>query len=100
VTTPATEHEHDRPSLLRIGSATPPQSAASSIFRCVTESHIFPEIRAIGHGAIGQAVKAMAIARGHLAPKGIDLAFIPGFETIEDAEGKEISAIVFRTFQR
>lgn len=98
--TPVSEHEEDRPSLLRVGSSTPPQSAASSIFRCITESHAYPEIRAIGHGAIGQAVKALAISRGLLAPRAIDLAFIVGFETITDNEGKEISAMVFRTFPR
>jgi stage V sporulation protein S len=89
-----------RSSQLRVGSSTSPQSAASSIFRCVTESHVFPEVRAIGHGAIGQAVKALAISRGLLAPKAIDLAVIPGFETIVDDQGKEISAMVFRTFAR
>ena len=33
------------------------------------------EIQAIGAGAINQAIKAIAIARGFVAPSGIDLAF-------------------------
>lgn len=100
MTTPTATESEERSNQLRVGSGTPPQAAATSIFRCITESHVYPEIRAIGHGAIGQAVKAIAISRGLLAPKAIDLAVIPGFETITDDDGKEISAMVFRTFAR
>lgn len=88
------------PKMLRVSSSTAPQAAATAIFRAVCDTQVYPEIRAIGHGAVGQAVKALAIARGHLAQKAIDLAFIVGFETIIDNEGKEISAILFKTFQR
>ena len=40
------------------------------------------EIQAIGAGAINQAIKAIAIARGFVAPSGIDLAFVPAFQEI------------------
>jgi stage V sporulation protein S len=52
------------------------------------------KLRAIGAGAVNQAVKAIAIARGFTAPRGIDLKCIPGFASIESHDGT-ISAIVF-----
>ena len=45
-------------------------------------------------GAVNQAVKAIAIARGYTAPRGLDLKCIPGFASIESHDGT-ISAIVF-----
>jgi stage V sporulation protein S len=41
------------------------------------------EIHAVGAGALNQAVKAIAIARGYLAPSGIDICCIPSFMDIE-----------------
>lgn len=37
------------------------------------------EVQAIGAGAVNQAVKACAIARGYLAEDGIDIIMIPSF---------------------
>ena len=50
------------------------------------------EIQAIGAGALNQAVKAIAIARGFVAPGGIDLVSVPAFTDIE-IEGEERTAI-------
>lgn len=50
------------------------------------------EIQAIGAGAINQAVKAVAIARGFVAPSGMDLVCIPAFTDIE-IDGQERTAI-------
>lgn len=86
--------------LLKVGSGTSPQAAAAAITKSITDSRIYPEVRAIGHGAVGQATKAIAIASGTLAAKAINLAVIVGFETVEDRDGKDISAMVFRTFAR
>ncbi len=41
------------------------------------------EIVAVGAGAVNQAVKAVAITRGFMAPRGIDLVVIPAFATVE-----------------
>jgi stage V sporulation protein S len=49
-------------------------------------------MQAIGAGAINQAVKAVAIARGFVAPSGIDLICIPAFTDIE-IDGEERTAI-------
>lgn len=54
------------------------------------------EIQAIGAGAINQAVKAIAITRGFVAPSGIDLVCIPAFTdlTIDGEERTAIKLIV------
>jgi stage V sporulation protein S len=86
--------------VLRVSSSSAPQSVAAAISKSIYESHRYPILRAIGHGAVGQTVKALAIARGYVAPRGTDLAFVVGFDTIINDEGKEISAMVFKTFAR
>jgi stage V sporulation protein S len=50
------------------------------------------EVQTVGAGALNQAVKAIAIARGFLTPAGIDLVCIPSFSNI-DIEGNERTAI-------
>lgn len=90
----------DEEAVLRVSSSSPPQSVAAAISKSISDSRRYPVLRAIGHGAVGQAVKALAIARGYVASRGIDLAFVVGFDTITNAEGKDISAMVFRTFPR
>lgn len=40
------------------------------------------ELQAIGAGAVNQAIKAVAIARGYVAPNGINLVIIPSFVEI------------------
>jgi len=46
------------------------------------------DVQAIGAGAVNQAMKAAAIARGYLQLDGIDVVIIPSFSdvTIEGAE--------------
>ena len=50
------------------------------------------EIQAIGAGALNQAIKAVAIARGFVAPSGMDLICIPAFTDIV-IDGEERTAI-------
>jgi len=50
------------------------------------------EVQAIGAGAVNQAVKAVAIARGFLTLDGIDVICVPAFTEVE-IEGKERTAI-------
>jgi stage V sporulation protein S len=51
-------------------------------------------MQAVGAGAVNQAVKAIAICRGFVAPNGLDLVCIPAFTKIE-IEGEERTAIRF-----
>ena len=90
----------DGPVVLRVSSKSEPQAVAMAIFKSIFDSSKYPQVRAIGHGAVGQAVKAIAIARGHTAQKGVDLSCNIGFETILNDKGEEISAMVFKTFSR
>ena len=46
----------------------------------------------IGAGALNQAVKAVAIARGFVAPSGVDLVCIPAFAEVE-VEGEDRTGI-------
>jgi len=78
---------------LRVSNSSNPQSVASAIAHAIYESRQV-KLRAVGAGAVNQAVKAIAIARGYVAPRGLDLTCKPGFTTIDSRDG-EISAIVF-----
>ena len=79
--------------VLRVGAGSNPQAVASAIAHAIYESRAC-KLRAVGAGAVNQAVKAIAIARGYTAPRGLDLSCIPGFASIDSHDG-QISAIVF-----
>jgi stage V sporulation protein S len=79
--------------LLRVSSKSNPNSVAGAI-ASVLRIKGFVEIQAVGAGAINQAVKAIAIARGFVAPVGMDLACVPTFSQIE-INGEERTAIRF-----
>jgi stage V sporulation protein S len=78
---------------LRVSAGSNPQSVASAIAHALYDKREV-KLRAVGAGAVNQAVKAMAIARGYVAPRGLDLTCKPGFTTINSRDG-DISAIVF-----
>jgi stage V sporulation protein S len=90
----------DSENLLKVGTTSPPHSVATALVRAIQEGKA-PVMRAIGHGAVGQAVKAQIVARGIAAPLGIDLVFIPGFDNVlNDAGDGMLSAIIWRTLWR
>jgi stage V sporulation protein S len=78
---------------LRIAAGSNPQSVASAIAHAIYDNRAV-KLRAVGAGAVNQAVKAIAIARGYVAPRGLDLTCKPGFTTIDSRDG-EISAMIF-----
>ena len=67
--------------VLKISSKSNPNSVAGAIAGLVKESNK-AEMQAIGAGALNQAVKAVAIARGFVAPSGKNLVCIPAFTDI------------------
>ena len=77
--------------VLKISSKSNPNSVAGAIAGLVKETNR-AEMQAIGAGALNQAVKAVAIARGFVAPSGIDLVCVPAFADIE-IDGEERTAI-------
>lgn len=82
---------------LRVSAGSPPQSLASAIAHAIYERGDTVHLRAIGAGAVNQACKAMAIARGYVAPRGYDLVFKAAFDTIPNKDGGEdISAMAFQ----
>ncbi len=67
--------------LLKVSSKSNPSKVAGAI------ANIFRldgklEIQTIGAGSLNQAIKAVAIARGFVAPSGSDLAIVPAFSDI------------------
>lgn len=78
---------------LKISSTSQPKSVAGAI-AAVVRSGQGVEIHAIGAGAVNQAVKSIAIARGYVAPNGIDLVTIPAFSQL-DVDGEERTSIKF-----
>jgi stage V sporulation protein S len=79
--------------LFKVASGSNPASVAGAIAGVIREKGRC-EMQAIGAGAINQAVKAIAIARGYVAPSGIDLVFVPAFLDIE-VGGEERTALKF-----
>lgn len=79
--------------ILKISSKSDPSKVAGALAGIIRESGK-AEMQAIGAGAINQAVKAIAIARGFVAPNGIDIVCKPAFVDV-DIEGFEKTAIKF-----
>lgn len=81
--------------VLKVSSNSEPKSVAGALAAVLREKSK-AEIQAIGAGAVNQAIKAIAIARGFVAPNGIDLVTIPAFTEImiDDEERTAIKFIV------
>ena len=77
--------------VLKVSAKSNPNSVAGALAGVVRETG-GAEIQAIGAGALNQAVKAVAISRGFLAPTGIVLVCIPAFADIY-IDGEERTAI-------
>ncbi|EEG77218.1 stage V sporulation protein S [Dethiobacter alkaliphilus] len=79
--------------VIKVSAQSKPKSVAGALAAVLRESG-GAEVQAVGAGAVNQAVKAIAICRGYVAPNGIDLICIPAFvEIIIDSE--ERTAIKF-----
>ncbi|MCL6549288.1 MAG: stage V sporulation protein S [Alicyclobacillus sp.] len=68
--------------ILKVSSKSKPNSVAGALAGVLREKG-GAEIQAIGAGALNQAVKAVAIARGFVAPSGMDIICIPAFTDVE-----------------
>lgn len=77
--------------VLKVSSNSSPNKVAGALAGVLRENGN-AELQAIGAGAINQGVKAVAIARGFVAPSGIDLICIPAFTDVE-IDGEERTAI-------
>jgi stage V sporulation protein S len=77
--------------ILKVAARSRSTSVAGAIAGVVRESGR-AEVQAIGAGAVNQAVKAVAIARGYLAQDGYDVICIPEFTEVE-IDGQERTAV-------
>lgn len=78
--------------LLKVSSKSAPNSVAGAIAGIIrTENKV--QIQTIGAGALNQTIKAIAIARGYIAPTGQELVCVPFFKDIE-VNGEVKTAIV------
>jgi stage V sporulation protein S len=78
---------------VRVAAQSKATAVAGAIAGIVRE-HGQVQVQAIGAGAVNQAVKAIAIARGFLALEGVDLVCVLGFADV-DIDGQERTAIRF-----
>ncbi len=77
--------------VLKVSSKSSPNAVAGALAGVIRERG-YAEIQGIGAGAINQAIKAVAIARGFVAPSGVDLVCVPAFTDIT-IDGQERTAI-------
>lgn len=75
-------------------SAKSRSTAVAGAIANVIREHKEAEVQAIGAGAVNQAVKAIAIARGYLKQDGLDINCAPTFVEV-DVGGQERTAIKF-----
>ena len=78
--------------IIKVSSKSAPQKVAGAIANLFRESSEAVEIQAIGAGALKQSIKAIAIARGYVAPTGKNLVCTPAFSDIL-IDGEERTAI-------
>jgi stage V sporulation protein S len=76
---------------LKVSASSKPALVAGAIAGVVRERGRV-ELQAIGAAAINQAIKAVAIARGYVAPEGIDLVCVPGF--VDVVVGTEVRTAI------
>ena len=67
---------------LRVSAKSQPKSVAGAVAAMIND-YEKAEIVAVGAGAVNQAIKAIAITRGFMAPRGIDLVVIPAFANVD-----------------
>ncbi len=76
---------------LKVSAKSNPNKVAGALAGTIREKGK-AELQTVGAGALNQAIKAVAIARGFVAPGGINLICIPAFIDIE-IDGEERTAI-------
>lgn len=77
--------------ILKVSTTSSPNKIAGALAGVIRERGT-AEMQAVGAGALNQAVKAVAIARGFMAPSGVELICIPAFADIT-INGEERTAI-------
>ena len=76
---------------IKVSAKSRSTAVAGAIAGVIRESR-HAEVQAIGAGAVNQAIKAVAIARGYLAQDGLDIFVTPMFAEV-DINGEERTAV-------
>ncbi len=84
--------------VIKVAASSRSTSVAGAIAGVIRETGR-AEVQAIGAGAVNQAVKAVAIARGYLELDGIEIVCIPHFSEvmIDDRERTAVRLTVVGT---
>ena len=82
---------------IKVSSKSNPNSVAGALANVFREKSKV-EMQAIGAGALNQAIKAIAIARGFVAPSGKNLVCIPAFvDILIDSEERTAIKLIVET---
>lgn len=92
------KHTEEKPDVIKVSARSRSTSVAGAIAG-VMRQHQMAEVQAIGAGAVNQAVKALAIARGYLERDDMDIVTTPYFTEVE-IDGQERTAVRFRVEPR
>ncbi|HHJ06984.1 MAG TPA: stage V sporulation protein S [Anaerolineae bacterium] len=79
--------------IIKVSAKSRSTSVAGAIAGVVRENGR-AEVQAIGAGAVNQAIKAVAIAKGYLTLDEIDVICVPSFVEVE-IDGQERTALRF-----
>jgi stage V sporulation protein S len=90
---PEDEHTSGPGDIIKVSARSRSTAVAGAIAGVIREHH-YAEVQAIGAGAVNQAVKALAIARGYLTRDEIDIVFTPFFTEVS-IDGQERTAVRF-----
>jgi stage V sporulation protein S len=88
------EIDLEHPEVIKV-SARSRSTAVAGAIAGVIRQHDYAEVQAIGAGAVNQAVKALAIARGYLERDSIAIVCMPYFTEVA-IDGQERTAVRFR----
>ena len=87
----------EKTGVFMVGTKTNPAKLAGAIAGALRDT-VQVELKVIGAGAVNQAVKAIAIARGYTVPAGFDLNVRPSFEdtTVDGSPRSSMKLLVER----
>jgi stage V sporulation protein S len=77
--------------VLKVSSRSNPNAVAGAMAAILRTDGALA-VQVVGAGALNQAIKAVAIVRGFLAPTGLDVVCIPTFAEVE-IDGKHRTAL-------
>ncbi|WP_028592381.1 stage V sporulation protein S [Paenibacillus massiliensis] len=77
--------------VFKVSAKSKPSSLAGAVASGIQQNGKV-ELQAVGAAAVNQALKAVAIARGFVAPNGVNLICVPAFVDVV-IDGSERTAI-------